>query len=424
MQDAEQAPTPEHAALAGLLRRKAELELALSASPGDPVLRHAYFDHLAGLAASHVGLCHAALPELGHPLYFRAATPDIGNLVKVFRDQELEVAMAATPRQILVIGAYAGYGAVWLARRFPEAAIACVEPMPSNFRLLALNTAPWPQIRALRMAAWHNARPASACTRRHAADWTVSLEDAGAEELVVPALAVPDLLAAFGWSHADYVLCDAVGAEAAVFADPQAGWLRHLDAAPGGDLPERVAALRTDSLPPASRLPARAPPPGRGGALQRRTPRRAYHRPARRPSACSPRTPELAPLEVHDLRPGVLGVLHASTAAPASSIRRSPGLSRRRGRNSRARSGARPVLATLQHAGRVGAGRLHARRAAGGRQRSGAGRTVVIAREEVGWTCRCRRPWGCIGWCWRPPWRPAPQQQQRLGALAGSDAQG
>ncbi len=213
------------------LRRKAELELALQAAPDEAGLRAAYFDHLQALAAGHTGLGYALLPELGHPLYFRGGTPDVVNLTQIFRDQALAVPMTATPRRILMLGAYAGYAAVWLARRYPLAELACVEPMPANQRLLSLNTGPWPRIRMLAMAAWHSATRL-AVTKRTAGDWAPALHDrVEDEEELVPARPVADLLAALGWSQVDFVLCDAVGAEAAVFADPQAPWLRQLDVA-------------------------------------------------------------------------------------------------------------------------------------------------------------------------------------------------
>ena len=199
------------------------------------------------------------LPELGHPLYFRAATPDVANMTQMFRDQVLDVPMAATPRRILVLGAYAGYAAVWLARRHPLAEIACVEPMPANLRLLALNTGPWPRIRMLGMAAWHSATRL-AVSMRLAGDWAPSLHDRTGEEdeRLVPARPVADLLGALGWSQVDFVLCDAVGAEAAVFADTQAPWLRQLDVAMVHSASEPGAGGRPDGgrLLPGGLLPA------------------------------------------------------------------------------------------------------------------------------------------------------------------------
>src|SRR5581483_12435843 len=116
--------------LSGLQREllgKMELEAAMVAAPHDQSVRTRYFELLAQFAASRTGLSHALLPELGHPLYFRCGSSDVSNMTQIFRDNSYGFAMRATPRRILDLGAYAGYAAVYLARRFPQAEIACVE---------------------------------------------------------------------------------------------------------------------------------------------------------------------------------------------------------------------------------------------------------------------------------------------------------
>ncbi len=302
MQDGDLTSTQPGGTIAGALRRKTELEVALLAAPEDAGLRTAYFAQLQALAAGHAGLSHAMLPELGHPLYFRGATQDIANMAQMFHEQVLEVAMAATPRRILVIGAYAGYAAVWLARRHPLAEIACVEPMPANRRLLALNTAPWSRIRVLGLAAWHSATWLTTGVRL-AGDWAPSLHDrAEAEERQVPARPVAELLAELGWPEADFVLCDAVGAEAAVFADSQAGWLRQLDVAmvhthPG--LVPGVEQMVAACFPPAFYDRRRH---GDYEMFQRHVPLRAYP-PGPPRLYLIPDEPGLVPLLLYDLEP-------------------------------------------------------------------------------------------------------------------------
>ena len=289
-------------AAAELLRRKAELEFALQTGPAEAGLRSVYFDLLQHLQAGHAGLGHAMLPELGHPLYFRGATQDVASMAQVFRDQTLEAPIAATPRRILVLGAYAGYAAVWLARRHPLAEIACVEPMPANLRLLALNTGPWPRIRMLGTAVWHSATRL-AVGMRLAGDWGPSLHDrAEEEERLVPARPVADLLGALGWSQVDFVLCDALGAEAAVFADPLAPWLRQLDAA--------LVRTHPNLVPGVDQTVAACFPPafydhrkhGEYDLFQRHVPLRAYP-PAPPRLKLIPDEPGFAPLRLHDLEP-------------------------------------------------------------------------------------------------------------------------
>ena len=222
-------PSPPAGAVPPLVR-KLQLEAAMFAQPQDRALRASYFELLGRIGTGHTGLLTALLPELGAPLYFRAGTPDIAVLADVFRDHALAFEMRPTPLRILVIGAYAGYSSVELARRFPRAQVLAVEPLADNFRLLSLNAAPWRQIRLANVAAWHHAGRLAPAVRVQA-DWSVRLNDeAEAAERTIPALPVQDILARAGWPGADLIVCDATGAEREIFADPLAPWLPAVDA--------------------------------------------------------------------------------------------------------------------------------------------------------------------------------------------------
>jgi len=213
------------------LVRKVELEAALLAAPSDANLRQAYFDHLLQFAATRAGLSYALLPELGHPLYFRGASPDVAALALTFRDGAYAFPMRATPQRILVLGAHVGYGAIALARRFPRARLLCVEPAADNFRLLSLNTTPYRRIRIVNAAAWHSATRLAVTSRLYG-DWGNRYsDDAPDAERLTPALPVGELLAAAGWPQVDFIASDIVGAEREVFANPLAPWLRALDGA-------------------------------------------------------------------------------------------------------------------------------------------------------------------------------------------------
>lgn len=230
------APPPAPApALGGPDRdrlRKAELEAAMLAAPQDAAIRAAYFEHLARLASASTGLLWASLPELGGPLWFRAGTPDVTALTAAFRDQSYAIPdLRATPERIVVIGAYAGFGTLALARHFPHAVVLAVEPLADNFRLLSVNTTPWRRIRVASAAVWHSATRLAPAGRLQA-DWAVRLMDEALDaDRTIPAMSLGELLARAGWTHADMVVCDAAGSEREIFADPMAAWLRHVDVA-------------------------------------------------------------------------------------------------------------------------------------------------------------------------------------------------
>ena len=283
------------------LLRKMQMEAAMLLAPEDGGLRHGYFDLLLEFAGSRTGLSHALLPEIGHPLYFRCGSTDVFNLAQIFRDDAYGFAMRATPQRILDLGAYCGYAAVYLARRFPQAGLLCVEPCSSSFRVLSMNVLPYRRIRVLNAAAWHSAARLGVRARYYG-DWGTQLLDTATDD--EPAIAGHDvtaLLGMAGWDRADLIKCDIEGSEAAVFADPGARWIRQLD----------VLAIEThdDIVPGSAAIVAGCFDPelfeagqhGEARLFQRRVPYRALDRVPPRSMLLVNSEPGLFPLALQDV---------------------------------------------------------------------------------------------------------------------------
>ncbi len=223
------------------LLAKMEAEAAMIASPNDTGARAAAFAALAPLVAGRTGLLHLVLPELGQPLHLRAGGDDLDSLRRSFAAERHPWSPARPPRRILDLGAGAGYAAVALAQRWPDAEILCVEPDPASHRMLTMNTLAWPAIRRSPAAAWHSAAMLGASGPGAA------LSDGVLPALrTIPALPVAALLEQAGWPAADLLLCDIDGGEAAVFADPHTAWLRHVETA--------VIEIRDDLAPGAGAI--------------------------------------------------------------------------------------------------------------------------------------------------------------------------
>lgn len=212
------------------LAAKHGLEAAMYSEPDNDALRALYFQQLGRLARTHVGLCEVRLPELPHPLTLRCGSTDIDNLEQIFWRREYDFVWdLPAPARILDLGAYVGYAAVCLANRFPDAQILCVEPVPSSFRILLLNTLPFRNISHLNAAAWsHNGRVQ--LIGIHGGHWGYQL--AGADEGApgdYRCFTIAEILRMRGWDRAEFVKCDVEGAEAMLFADPGVDWIRSLD---------------------------------------------------------------------------------------------------------------------------------------------------------------------------------------------------
>ncbi len=64
---------------------------------------------------------------------------DVFVLSEVFCHRNYDVCLPFVPETVLDLGANVGYASVFFARRYPRAAVACVEPEPDNLRLLHMN---------------------------------------------------------------------------------------------------------------------------------------------------------------------------------------------------------------------------------------------------------------------------------------------
>jgi len=283
---------------------KYALEAALRREPDNVELRARYREALGRINRSTLGLETIVLPELMNPLYFRCGSSDLANFDQVFGQEEFSLALTKPPKRILDLGAYVGYATVYLAHRFPEAEIVCVEPAAPNFKMLNLNTSPYPQIRRLNGAVW--SKPANLAVCGHElGDWGVHFA-AAPGEAGTPAWSVDEILRLSGWDRADLIKCDIEGSEREVFADREARW--HQDA-------QCVTVETHDEWIPGCLAtveacfdPARFDR-GQSGELSvfiRREDSREGHAPARMPLL---EPPQRQPMELHDVSEGIWGFM-------------------------------------------------------------------------------------------------------------------
>jgi FkbM family methyltransferase len=205
---------------------KYSLEAALRREPANIELRLRYREVLGRINRSTLGLETIVLPELMNPLYFRCGSSDLANFDQIFGQEEFALPLARPPARVLDLGAYVGYAAVYLAHRFPAAEIVCVEPAAPNFKVLTLNTAPYPRIRRLNGAVW--SKPATLAVSGHElGDWGVHFA-AAPGDCGTQAWSIDEILSMSGWDRADLIKCDIEGSEREVFADRAARW--HQDA--------------------------------------------------------------------------------------------------------------------------------------------------------------------------------------------------
>lgn len=88
------------------------------------------------------------------PLLVRGRTSDPVTVANIFVDGDYLADLPSTPTRIIDAGANIGASAVYFALKYPQAEILALEPELTNFQLLKVNSAPYPNIRPIHAALW------------------------------------------------------------------------------------------------------------------------------------------------------------------------------------------------------------------------------------------------------------------------------
>jgi FkbM family methyltransferase len=207
----------EMSSIAGLLSRKRELEASFG-EIGDSAAQSEYLSLLRKIDRDCCGILDFRWPGVSSPFYMRCGSSDLSNFGQMFIAQEYGFPLDFAPARILDLGAYAGYAAAYLAKRFPHAEIVCIEPSLANFQMLTLNTAAYSRIRRLNVAVWGHSSTLDVASTV-GGDWGVRLTESDDRGSGLPALSIADILARAGWDRVDYLKCDIEGAELSVFGE-------------------------------------------------------------------------------------------------------------------------------------------------------------------------------------------------------------
>lgn len=157
------------------------------------------------------------------PVRVRPTGSDVGVLRQVFvaRDCDVDV---LSPRWIVDAGAYAGFTALFFAKKFPGARVIALEPSAENAALLRENTRHLPQVTVVEGALWHESGELRLEPSPRGA-WATQVRPGGGG---VRAWTIGELMAAFGIERIDLLKLDIEGAEREIFARA-APWLAQVD---------------------------------------------------------------------------------------------------------------------------------------------------------------------------------------------------
>lgn len=149
---------------------------------------------------------------------------------EVFEHEYYRLPLASPPATILDLGANTGLTAVYFSRVYPEARLACVEPIPGNLRVLARNL----ELNAVRATVF----PVAVDTQDGRVLMELALNDYGhrvadasnVPQHVIPvdALSISTILARLGWERIGLLKVDIEGHEKALLTT-ECNWLTRVD---------------------------------------------------------------------------------------------------------------------------------------------------------------------------------------------------
>ena len=186
---------------------------------------HGFSAAVAGRYAEAPATFNVHTPLLEHPVTLRVPSTDVSTYKQVVKREEYRIQLAQRPTTIVDAGANIGLTSAYFASRHPDVRILAIEPEAQNFELLLKNTAPYPNIQAVRAALWSESGVIGVVDSGTGA-WgfrTEAMTDAMAGN-AVRAATLDELLDEHGFDHVDLLKMDIEGAEVEVFADTSA-WI-------------------------------------------------------------------------------------------------------------------------------------------------------------------------------------------------------
>ncbi|MEX0779713.1 MAG: FkbM family methyltransferase [Balneolales bacterium] len=165
----------------------------------------------------------------------RLPSSDVPTYQQVFIDKEYNFLAKTPPKVIVDAGANIGLTSIYFANKYPEAKIIAIEPEQSNFELLKVNTAPYPNITLVQAALWSHKEEINLIDPG-LGKWGFMTEMKLAPERIqgnvchtVAAVTINMLMKKYNLSKIDILKIDIEGAEKEVFSDTSS-WIDKVNA--------------------------------------------------------------------------------------------------------------------------------------------------------------------------------------------------
>lgn len=165
------------------------------------------------------------MQKLKEPFSLRDNPYDYATFEEVLLREEYNIPLNFTPSTIVDAGANIGLTALYLANKFPQAAIVSLEPDTDNFKLLKENTALYKNIIPIKCGLWYRDAHLDVVDEGKGNNaFTVREVPIGTND-AIKAVSVSSIMLEQGWNKIDLLKIDIEGSEKKVFESGYASWL-------------------------------------------------------------------------------------------------------------------------------------------------------------------------------------------------------
>jgi len=154
----------------------------------------------------------------------RPGTSDFSCFRQIFMDGDYELELPQRPDVIVDVGANIGLASVFFTKRYYPSRIIALEPDPSNFEMLQLNTKDIPTVSCYNQALWKHTGHLSLVHGNYD-KWGVQVREDARDKGTVEAIDMTTLMQQHKLDHIDLLKIDIEGAEFEVLSTDCSGWL-------------------------------------------------------------------------------------------------------------------------------------------------------------------------------------------------------
>ncbi|MDR2170570.1 MAG: FkbM family methyltransferase [Planctomycetaceae bacterium] len=163
-----------------------------------------------------------------YPYYVRPNTSDVYVNADVTQNKMGSVQFDSV-ETIIDAGANIGIRTLWFANRFPNAKIVAIEPETSNYNVLKINTAMYPNICCIQCGLWKSdvklkIAPLDDNKNKYAFQVTEAIDD----DFDVVGITIDAVKEQFNMQRVDILKCDIEGSEIEVFEN-SASWVNSVN---------------------------------------------------------------------------------------------------------------------------------------------------------------------------------------------------